>query len=369
MYLVTFISLLAVLFTYLSQYRSNRHLFELAFIIITILGCIHYNFGTDYDNYYDMFFMLSNYYSVSDVFSPDTDINIELGWAFLNIVFSKLGRPEGFFILVAILNIIQNYIYYIFIKRFVPPTYRWFAMAIYLFSPAFYILNFSMMRQGLAVSIVVVALMQLIDEKYIKSLLVILLASTIHTSSLIFLPILFIRLKDLFKNRKTLILILWLLVVVMFAFASFTDSIFGYMVAMDSFADYANYEGVGSKASIGMGFVLNLLPYLVITYFLLNRETKLTRALLLMAIIMFGHLILTPFTLNITLVGRLLYYFLVCSIVVIPNFYLNINNIILKYGITSIYIFMLFYGYSDFFNPLNWAYEDYKTFKTIFSAF
>ena len=55
--------------------------------------------------------------------------------------------------MVAVLNVIQNVIYYKFIKANVERTWWPIAVFIYLFSTSFYLLNFSMMRQGLVIAI------------------------------------------------------------------------------------------------------------------------------------------------------------------------------------------------------------------------
>lgn len=366
MYLVTFTSLVAVLLTYFSQYHIYKNFYRIAFFIITFIACIHYNFGTDYESYYDMYVTLSHNFSIENIFTSD-NLFVEPGWAFLNLIFSGFGDPLGFILLVAFLNIIQNYIFYVLIKRYVNPKHRWLALIIYLFSSTFYILNFSMMRQGFAVSLIVLAVIFLVENKCIKGFIVVLLASLVHTSALIFIPVLLLKYFKLY-NRKLLCILLWISVICMFFFNSLTSSLFNYLVVMEAFEDYQGYADFGST-SIGIGFFLNSIPYVIISYMLLNRKLNLSRPIIVMSVIMFITLILVPFTLNITLIGRLLYYFSVFAIVIIPNLYMRIKKPLIKYGITFIYLFMLLWGYSDFFKPSNWAYLGYKTFHTIFDAF
>lgn len=363
MYFVTCISLLAIILTYLSQYKNYNILFKLAFLFITIIACIHYNFGTDYDNYYDLFRELSRY-SFEEVLQLNI-VHVEPGWAFLNILFSHLGDPLGFFVLVCLLNIIQNYIYYVFIKKYVCPKYRWLALTIYLFSSTFYILNFSMMRQGLAVSLVVLATMLLSNQKYLYALLIVLLSSCIHKSALIFLLAFPVGLCK-FENSRALLVILWGGVIIAFASSSMISSIYSSVIGLQVFEKYQGYEDFGTT-SIGVGFFINLLPYLVITCMVFNKKI-LSKSMFYMSIIMFLSLILNAFTLKITLIGRLLFYFSVFSIVVIPNLYKQIKSQPIRLCLIFIYLFMILSGYSDYFKPSNWAYEDYKTFHTVFEA-
>lgn len=339
-------------------------MFKIAFVIITIIACIHYNFGTDYENYYNLFRELASY-SPLDVLQLRV-IFTEPGWALLNIIFSKIGDPEGFFVLVIILNIIQNLIYYLLIKSYVPAKYRWFALIIYLFSSEFYILNFSMMRQGLAVSLIVLATLFLSSRKYLFALLIILLSSLIHKTSLVFLlvfPIAFCK----SESNKTLLMILWGAIIIAFASSSMVSSIYTSVIGLQLFEQYQAYDNFGTT-NIGIGFFFNLIPYLVITYLVCVKKVILSRTIMLMSLIMFISLIISAFTLNITLIGRLMYYFSVFSIVVIPNVYNQIKIPQLRLFIIFIYLFMIFSGYSNYFKPSNWAYEGYRTFQTIFKA-
>ena len=186
---VTFTSILAVFLTYLSKYKGLEQLYNLSFVLVTIVACVHYNFGTDYPTYYEIFLRVNQSYDISSL-SFASDLYVEPGWAFINYIFSLFGVPLGFFLMVAVLSIIQNAIYYKLIKNYVTSNSRWFAMAIYLFSSTLYILNFSMMRQGFAVSLVAMALMFLCEKRFVLSILMNIFAALIHTSALIFLPFL-----------------------------------------------------------------------------------------------------------------------------------------------------------------------------------
>ncbi len=362
MYFVAFISIVAVVLTYFSTFPKYRIFFKVAFILLAFIGCIHCNYGTDYDNYYDMFQILKTY-TISDI-SLFGDFFTEPGWAFINIVFSFFGDPIGFYILVVLLNILQNYIYYYFIKNYVSPNYRWLAVCIYVFSSTFYILNFSMMRQGLAISLILLSAILMVKNRYIFSILIWFLATLFHTSSIIFLPILLLS-HIHFKHTKLLFGILWGLVVISFFASTFMNSLYTSVISMSFFEDYQGYEDFG-ETSVGVGFLINLIPYIVITYITCRQNIREDTFFVPMVVLMFFALIFTPFTFKVTLIGRMLYYFSVFSIVVIPNVYGMVKNKIFRNGLIFVYLFMLFWDYLSFFNPSYWAYQDYKTFHTIF---
>ncbi len=365
MYLVTLISIIAVFLTYLSKYKGLGVLYKIAFIFVTILACIHYNYGTDYPTYYEIFYRVSNSYDL-DTFTYATDLKTEPGWALINYLFSLFGIPFGFFLMVFILSIIQNYIYYKFIKRYVEPKDRWFAVAIYLFSSTLYVLNFSMMRQGLAVSLILLVFMCLSSKKYLWAILLNIMAVLVHTSALIFLPFHFLRLSKL-KDVKFIVLTFGVSFIIFLILSPLLDSVLTYFLHISVFTGYQGYGSYGT-ASIGFGFLLDSMPYFVVSYLLLTRRHLFTYDVTLMSILFLVAFVATPFVLKITLLGRILYYFSVFSIVVVPIFYSKIKPSVLRFGFILIFFFMLIFNYLDFFDPTHWSYDGYKTFHTIFEV-
>ena len=121
---------------------------ELSFIALTVIGAIHYDYGNDYTNY------LYKFNESKDLsFGMDDIINFfrDPGWIVLCILF----RPLGFFSMVIFLNIFQNLVYYGLIKTLVKREWWWLAVFIYIFSTNLYLINFSLMRQGLAITLII----------------------------------------------------------------------------------------------------------------------------------------------------------------------------------------------------------------------
>ena len=136
MFVVVSTSFIAILLAYLSRYKDCKKGLEWGFVIVTFIACIHYNYGNDYENYIALWqdIRVQNF---QQLFSYG--FKVEPGWVFLNRLF---GFEGGFYFLVAILSIIQNYIYYRFIKEFVPRNWYWLAMLLYLCDTSLYVLNF-----------------------------------------------------------------------------------------------------------------------------------------------------------------------------------------------------------------------------------
>ena len=366
MFLVTVISLIAVLLSYISKQRKYDSLFKIAFILITYIACIHYNFGTDYESYYRIYNEINSSFDLK-FFSVTEDYGIEPLWAFLNLVFSTFGDPIGFFMMVAFLNVVQNLIYYKLINKYVDPKNRWLAMLIYLFSTNFYLLNFSMIRQGFAISIVVLSVIYLLEDKYIKSILLVFIAGLIHTSAFIILPFLLLRLVKM-ENSKIIVLALWGAFVVFLMFSSLASSMIFSILGSAIFGGYENYSSTYSGTGLGLGVALDSVAYIATSYILLSDSAKMTYSHKIMSILMFVSFVILPFLQYIMILGRIAFYFNVFSIVVLPMVYSCMKIKPIRLICMFIYLFMLCYNYIDFFNPSHWAYQGFKTYHTIFEV-
>ena len=115
MYIVIFCSLIALLLTYLESTDQAEGGMKWGFVIVTILGMIHYDYGNDYMSYYDIYKQVISYrFDLSGIFAGDC--YPEPGWVLLCWFFKPIG---GFFMMVAVLNLVQNMLVYRTIKNYV----------------------------------------------------------------------------------------------------------------------------------------------------------------------------------------------------------------------------------------------------------
>ena len=104
---------------------------------------IHYDYGNDYMPYYNVYKQVTSYrFDLSGILAGD--YFREPGWVLLCWFFKPIG---GFFMMVAVLNLIENMLVYRTIKIYVEKKWWPLSVFIYLFSTSLYLLNFSMMRQ------------------------------------------------------------------------------------------------------------------------------------------------------------------------------------------------------------------------------
>lgn len=361
MIVVTFCSLIALLLTYMESIGRLRNGMKLGFMLVTFLGVIHYDYGNDYMAYYNLYNDI-----VNSQFSWNNLINgyiyKEPGWALINYMFKYLG---GFFMMVAVLNIIQNAIYYKFIKNNVDRSWWTVAVFIYLFSTNFYLLNFSMMRQGLVIAIFVGLWDYIKVKQWMIAFVGLFCAYLIHSSALILLPFAFWGYLP-FKNGKLTAIIFIIAFVALWINQDFMNDIFTSMMVIEDIRDYADSYGKRDvTVSYGLGFLIGLIPLCIsICYFLLNKgKDRKDRGLVALSSLGF---IIVPFTQVIPLVDRVAMYFNVFCIGSIGITYYSIRSKILRYLLLALYILIMLYDYWLFFNEGVYS-EHYMRFKSVFT--
>lgn len=361
MYVVIVCSLLALLLTYLESKHKLRGGMKLGFILVTLLGVIHYDYGNDYMAYYDIYKSIVNVpFNFSNVIGGY--VYKEPGWAFINYAFKPIG---GFFMMVAVLNIIQNVIYYRFIKNNVARSWWPMAIFIYLFSGNFYLLNFSMMRQGLAIAIFLAMWKYIKTRRWVVALIGLILASTIHSSALVLIPFSFWGFLRM-SNGKIWAILYAVLFFVLWSAEGFLNRIFETVIVFEEFQEYSYYLKDAESVEFGVGFLINLLPFVVSIYYLMIDKEQTEQNHQLVALATVGYMIL-PFSQILPSIGRVGMYFNVFSIGAFTMAYSGIKTRYLKYALVFVFMFMTLYDYWNFFNSAVFS-KSYSTFQTIFSA-
>lgn len=354
-------SCIALLFVYYASRDKFPLGLEWAFLVVTFIAAIHYNYGSDYSSYINMFNLFSNIeFSWADL--ADKKIYKEPGWALLNFIF----KPFGFFFMVAFLGVFQNFIYYLFVKRVVPKKWWVMGVFIYLFSDSLWVLNMSMMRQGLAVTLFVLSWIVFdINKKLFPiSFIIVLIATTIHSSAMILFPCLLI-----FYLKKNVAPYLGgglvFLFILFFLKPEFCNQIFmAFSDVEDIERMLLKYGGTAKSLSYGMGFILILIPFFTMLFFLVKNESLSEREIQCVALAAVAYVII-PFREIIPMVSRLSYYFVAFSIPAIPLVYKNIK---FPYRFFWIGAFLLLYVYSyfSFFYSPTWK-ASYMNFHSIFT--
>lgn len=358
--IVTIASIIAVFLTLLEARGKSDKGMLWGFILITILACIHYDYGNDYMSYYNLYKTVESS-SLNDSLSFNYS---DPGWIILNYLFRPLG---GFFTLVAVLSVVQNVIVYRFIRKNVSKEWWPLSMLIYLFCTSYYLLNFSMMRQGFVVCIFLGLWPWIKEKKIIPTLIILFLCSFIHKSSIILIPFAFWGFLPNSIKSKKFIGLLFLAVLVFFLLNSEkVNALTQYALSLEEFEDYANkYSDAEGNRHFGIGAILALVPTILAFCSIFIEKDDERYKIILLALV--GSMF-RPFASLLPMIGRLTTYFSIYTLAAYPYCFSIIKNKIFRMGLLCLYFVWLFYDYWLFFNDGAFV-EGYSEFHTIFSQF
>ena len=361
MQVVFIVSLIALLFAILDSTGRQRSGLKIAFVIITVLSCLRYNFGNDYPSYMKEFLEMGNY-SVSSILFHDTFKDK------LWFILQHFLRPIGWVPFVGAISIFSNVAYYKLIKEYVPRKFYWLGFFIYVFTFDMFVLQQSMIRQGLVVAIMALVFMRVDKMKTFNlgQFLLVLLGTAcalgIHKSSVVCVPCLLIKFLPLRKRFIPLILAL-VFVALFFLQDSIAQLVINILFSdeLSNYAsDYLEEEGRG----IGVRAILEFIPFFVAAWYLWQKDTADgPRFLIVLSMI---ATMLYPVTMLNHLMSRLTYYFSILSMATIPVTYDRIKNKLLRNALLFLMMAIQMYVYFDrFANP---TYKQaFGVFHTIFS--
>lgn len=365
MLVVVVISIIALLLVCLESRGLYKNGLKVAFCLLSLLGAIHYNYGNDYMVYYNDYLNIVSYkFDLKAII--DKDVFRDPGWAILCYAFSYVG---GFFSLVAVLNIILNLIYYYFIRTYVDKTYWPLAVFIYVATTVLYLLNFSMMRQGLTIAIFLASWRWIMEKKWPLLLLLYFIASQIHSSASILYPFAFWGYISKIRSKRV---VLFFIAFYLFLFTNgrAVDDLFSLLVKMYEFEDKVNaYENYISARSYGLGFLLGSIPFGVSLWYLYKSDSlelqKDNRPIVILSCL--GSFI-APFADFLPMVGRLSFYFIPFSIATVPITYSVIRNKTFFVILISLFVLIKLYSYIYFFSDNSIYGAPYSEFHTIFEV-
>lgn len=301
--LLFYLVLIFLLFGTILNERYQKLYIIVSFIVLFILAGFRSSVvGTDTPDYEVYYYRILS----------GGGIPTEIGWSLLNqlVVYLK-GDFQFILILSSLLTLFP--LYYIFKKYSYNPM-----LALFLYYSLYiYLQSFNLIRQIIAVSFCLLAMIYLIKNKKLYFILIVIIASTIHISALFCLPLLFVN-KINFKNHLYLILILTSLIVGVL-FGEKILSLGGGMLGFDRYIDRFDEEsGIGITV-----FLINLLAvFIIFTTKIRNTHFKL----------FFAYIIINNLLVNIPFSYRIIYYFSIIQVLYLPYY---VQNNTLKHKATA----------------------------------
>ena len=251
--------------------------------------------GADTLTYYRIFEMISR---LEWKFIPKFDM--EIGYSILNKVIYSLGMDFRVFTMIVSIFIYTVLGIFIFNRSRIP----W--LSLYLFiTLGYFSLMLNVTRQFIAIAITILSLKYVSENRALKFVLVVLLASLFHKSALIFIivyPITKIKI-----NMKYIMFILFLSILLYF---------FGSRLVNLLLLLFDEGYTVDSGQGRGMYLLLTTITMLaLIIYGLFDKESELQVMLQLMTIAMMLQIL----TFNLSIISRAVNYFSIYMIILIPN--------------------------------------------------
>ena len=341
------INFIAVLFAFCARTRSPKSL-TISQLLLSVCYGIRYDYGNDYWNYYEIFLKCEG------GFDPEI---IEPGWGIINV----LCQPIGFMGMIFILTVLELHIIFKHIRSFVPQKYWWVAVLIFTFTFNFQLLGCSMMRQFLAMVVLLCSVRYVASRRIIPFLIVVALALSIHKTAIIFLPVFFLggKVPDIKKIKWIIIYSLTFIFLLTLAI----KYIEYFKIAAVMFDDEKfNRYLMGDEGSYSFTIIFDLLWLILLMRFC--PDDKLRKIVCLISILSY---IFLPFTFVVVILLRLMLFFSFFFVFSIPNMLASLKSPIIRYGLLSIYVFLMIKRSLASMTGETYG-EFYDTFQTIFSA-
>lgn len=363
--MVTYIivCIIAILFALSESLGLYKHGLLLGFIVTTVLYALHYDFGNDYHSYYDWFIeTLDTNFPTS--FTEFMELSRDPGWDIINYAFGFLFGKYGFFVLVAVFGVLQSYTYYSFIRKYVVQQWYWFSMTVYVFTPALFLQSFNVMRLSLVMCIFVQVIPMLQQKKIFLPLLLLIICTFIHGSSIILIPVALLSLIPL--RPRALAIISVVLLISCFLVKSFFTSFFTNFENLHLVARFGHYLDDQEKNTFRLGYIAGLLPLFILIIKLFSESID--NSYYWVVCIWLIGIVIAPLSGITTIIERLTFYFQTASVVVLPLVYAQVKNPMLRISFIAIWLVLASIDIHNYMVIDSIFYESYKEYRTIFSV-
>ena len=176
--MIPYVVLLLILVVTLTFSKKNIIFYYISLIIMIFFSGLRSHVGVDYDSYLEIFENIANSYEDNIFNYPFEPLNVVIVKIILIIGFSN----QFIFLIYSFITMLG--IGY-FVKKM--SVSKEFSMFIFLTISIYYLSTLNGIRQWVAISMILVSIVNMIEKKHIKSMFFFIIASLFHSSSMIFL--------------------------------------------------------------------------------------------------------------------------------------------------------------------------------------
>lgn len=279
-------------------------LFIISFLISFLPAGLRYGIGTDYFyTYVPYFYWIGN----------GTKEFSEQGFNLLNkIIFNLTGDYKILFFVTAF--IILGFIY----KAIWDNSDNKMQSVLLIFIGQSYFYSMNLVRQAIAMAIILWSFKFLKNKKYFKALICILLASSFHVSALLMIPILLISTCDIKSTTKVVIIMLLIIC------KPIISNIIEYLMGFTKYNWYFQ-KGLFTE-NIAITLVIqNLIIFLLDIYYQKIYKDKVSKELKILSNINFIGICMMSLSTYVPLIYRIIRYCTIFQILYIPKL-LNLST-------------------------------------------
>lgn len=291
---------------------------------------IRYGVGNDYFSYYD------NYLGINHGTGTDST----------EIIYVLLNKVLSFELIIFFFSFFS----FLFLKKAIDYFCPRYGVTAYLIFYTFFLITYELhiIRQGLAISMILYGYKFLFEKKYVNYILIVILASMFHVSSIILLPFIFlvrinitVKIQIIFFVFSLIMLIFQDSIITIYYFLATNTPILNKYLLVYRQAERSSY-GVSS------GMILDLL---VLLFFMIKQKTLNDKENFLFRIF-FISVVLT-FVLSLDPAAlRLTYYFRTVNIFLIPLLFEYFKYKIIPFtfilAISGMYLYITFTAISEY---------------------
>ncbi|MBU3197731.1 EpsG family protein [Clostridium estertheticum] len=301
-YFYIFIVILILAILELSTKLNMKKLFNVIFILLTLMSSLRYGVGSDFFNY---MYIYSGIPKLNNPYFKTVVAHTEYGYNVIQGFFKMFNLDYSVFVFV--ITAITMLLFYLYIKK----NSRHYMVSLLIFYSMYYFTYInSGIRQGLAIGLFLVVLLPMLQKKeYLKYVLFTLLFSLIHSSIVIVLvlPLIYFNV-----NKENFIMMILCASIISFANIGFLLKPFGRI-----YTSYQYYLG----AQINIFPIISrvvIFSIIVILYKSVSNKIKIEDKNIMKYYIV-GIIIYITFCRSELLSSRLNVYFKCFEIILIPN--------------------------------------------------
>jgi len=323
-----------------SEFSWNKYMIAIIIIVSFFYAFRNIELGSDFKTYVELYNKSILYGTESNLAGKES----EYLYIYLNSIFTNLGISyEVFFGFIAAIT------WYFFIKGSYRFSFLLPLMVFFLLTSGFFFFSHSAIRQSIAIAIFFYSIKFIIEGKFNKYIIFILVASLFHQSALMLLPIYFLRKVQFNRN---IVIILYILsfskIIKDFIYQYILYALPKMFLSVDSLSIYGHYmEGARVTGSdsmkVGVGFFIINLAYFY-TILKSKKILKFQPSLSIYYTIFFISVLLFNMFWNVELIYRLDLYLLISFVMVFSaTIYYSITKIEKIFSIGFLFLFLLLY--------------------------